>query len=233
MSRFIPLASQLLYPLQQEAKNDPWEWTRACEEVFEQVKDILSTLPVMQAPDWEKEFYVNPSVGDDAIGAMLLQRGKESQYMKPVYYASRVKTPQEKGYCEIELVMVSMVYASRRFRHYLLQKPFTFLTSYSLLPQLFNNSNLSKTVMRWVIELQEFQFVFLVEGSTRATLADLLTYKETPVLIKEEVVQRRKAETPAISNAFLLYFDGSYRKSHDAASAGIVIYNAQGKLMRK
>ena len=127
LSRFIPLASQLPYPLQREAKNDPLEWTHACEEVFEQVKDVLSTLPVMQAPDWKKEFYVNPSVGDDAIGAMLLQRGRESQYMKPVYYASRVKTPQEKGYSEIELVMVSMVYAcSRRFRHYLLQRPFTF-----------------------------------------------------------------------------------------------------------
>ena len=78
LSWFIPFASQLQYPLQQEAKNDPLEWTHACEEVFEQVKDVLSTLPVMQAPDWEKEFYVNPSVGDDAIGAMLLQRGRES-----------------------------------------------------------------------------------------------------------------------------------------------------------
>ncbi|MCO5552507.1 hypothetical protein L7F22_006019 [Adiantum nelumboides] len=154
----------------------------------------LSTLPIMQASDWEKEFYVNPSVVDDAIGAMLLQRGKESQYMKLVHYASRAKTLHERDYSEIELVMTSMVYACRRFRHYLLQKSFTFLTSYSLLPQLFNNSNISKTVMKWVIELQEFQFTFLVEESTRATLADLLTYKETPVLVKEDVVQKKKIQ---------------------------------------
>ena len=116
--------------------------------------------------------------------------------MKPVYYASRVKTLNERNFSEVELVMISMVYACRRFRHYLLlQRPFTFLTSYSLLPQLFNNSNISKTVMRWVIELQEFQFAFLVEESTRATLADLLTYKENPVLVKEEAIQRKKVET--------------------------------------
>lgn len=137
-----------------------------CEKVFDQVKEVLSTLPVMQAPDWQKDFYVNRSVGEDAIAAMLLQKGKESQYMKPIYYASRVKTLSEKGFSEVELVMVSMVYACRRFRHYLLQKPFTFLTSYSLLPQLFNNSNVSKTVMRWIIELQEFQFTFLVQEYT-------------------------------------------------------------------
>ncbi|MCO5576676.1 hypothetical protein L7F22_030491 [Adiantum nelumboides] len=217
----------------QAVKNDLLEWTQGCEDVFDKVKEVLSTLPIMQAPDLEKEFYVNPSVGDDAIGAMLLQKGKESQYMKPVHYANRVKTLHERDYSEIELVMTSMVYACRRFRHYLLQKSFTFLTSYSLLPQLFNNSNISKTVMKWVIKLQEFQFTFLVEESTRVTLADLLTYKGTPILIKEDVVQKKKVETFAISNASLLYFDGSYRRSHDAASGGIVVYDAQGKLVRK
>ena len=222
----------MLYPLQKVAKNDPLEWNTGCEEVFDKVKEILSTLPALQAPDWQKDFYVNPSIGEDAIGAMLLQKGKESQYMKPVYYASRVKTSHEKDFSEVELVMISMVYACRRFRHYLLQRPFTFLTSYSLLPQLFNNSNISKMVMRWVIELKEFQFAFLVEESTRATLADLLTYKETPVLVKEEAIQRRKVETMEISDASLLFFDGSYRRSHDAASGGIVIYDTQGNLIR-
>ncbi|MCO5571567.1 hypothetical protein L7F22_025311 [Adiantum nelumboides] len=164
---------------------------------------------------------------------MLLQRGKESQYVKPVHYASRVKTLHERDYSKIELVMTSMVYACRRFRHYLLQKSFTFLTSYSFLPQLFNNSNISKTVMEWVIELQEFQFTCLGEESTRATLTNLLTYKETPVLVKEEVVQKKKVETFALSNASMLYFDGSYRRRHNAASGEIVVYDAEGNLVRK
>ncbi|MCO5592847.1 hypothetical protein L7F22_046851 [Adiantum nelumboides] len=164
---------------------------------------------------------------------MFLLRGRESQYMKPVHYASKVKTLHEKDYLEIELVMTSMVYACRRFMHYLMQKSFTFLTSYSLLSQLFNNSNISKTVMKLVIELQEFQFTFLVEESTRATLADLLTYKETPVLVKEEVVQRKKVETFAISNASLLYFDGYIEEVMmlQPASEGIAIYDVQGNLV--
>ena len=47
---------------------------------------------------------------------------------------------------------------------------------------------MSKAVKKWVIELQEFEFSFLVEDSTRATLEDLLTYKESPCLVKEESV---------------------------------------------
>ena len=34
MARFIPLSSQLLYPLQQVAKHDPLQWDDKCEEVF-------------------------------------------------------------------------------------------------------------------------------------------------------------------------------------------------------
>ena len=73
------------------AKHDPLQWDEQCEEVFQCVKEVLGGLPAMQAPDWEQPFYVNPSVGEDAIGAMLLQKEKGSQYMHPIYCDSQVK----------------------------------------------------------------------------------------------------------------------------------------------
>ena len=85
--------------------------------------------------------------------------------------------------------MVSVVFACRRFCHYLLCQPFVFLTSYTFLPQLINGVNMSNAVKKWVIELQEFEFLFLLEESTRATVANLLTYKENPILIKEDKVK--------------------------------------------
>ena len=150
----------------------------------------------MHAPDWECPFYINPLVEEDAIGAMLLQKGKGSQYMHPVYCASKVKMVAERTLSEVELVMASVVFACRRFHHYLLPRPFVFLTSYTFLPQLINGVNMSKVVKKWVIELQDFEFTFLVEESNRATLADLLTYKSSPTLVKEEVVRRVFEEVP-------------------------------------
>lgn len=94
----------------------------------------------------------------------------------------------EKSYSEVELVMVSVVYACKRFHHYLLPCPFVFLTRFSFLPQLINGTTLSKAIMKWVIELQEFTFSFLVEESTRTTLADLLTHKQIHLLIKDSMV---------------------------------------------
>ncbi|MCO5555233.1 hypothetical protein L7F22_008777 [Adiantum nelumboides] len=233
MSRFIPLSSELLYPLQQVAKLDPLQWSNECEEVFQHIKKVLGYLPTMKAPNWDKEFYVNPSVGEDAIGAMLLQQGTNSHYMKPIYCASRVKLEVERDYTDVELIMVSVVYACRRSRHYLLPKPFTFLTSYTLLPQLVNSPALSKRLMKFIVELQEFQLSFLVEESTRSTLANLLTYKEAPLLVKEDTLKKQHMKALDIDNAFLLFFDGSYKKSHNEASEGIVIYEPQGNLVTK
>ena len=88
--------------------------------MFQEVKYVLGAMQAMQAPDWEKVFYVNPSIGEDAIGAMLLQKGKGSQYMKLVYCASRVKIVAKRALLEIELVMVSVVFACQHFCHYLL-----------------------------------------------------------------------------------------------------------------
>ena len=79
--------------------------------------------------------------------------------------------------------------------------------------------------MKWVVELQEFSFSFLVEESTRATLLNLLTYKERPFLVKEEVVKKPQLDMAEIQNAHLLFFDGSYRKIHDVASGGVVLYD--------
>ena len=80
--------------------------------------------------------------------------------MRLVYYASRVNMVVERTLSEIELVMVSVVFACRRFCHYLLPRPFVFLTSYTFLPHLINGVNMSKAVKKYVIELQEFEFSF-------------------------------------------------------------------------
>ena len=96
---------------------------------------------------------MNPSMGEDAIGAMLLQKGKDSQYMRPIYCASRVKTVAKRALSEIELVMISVVFACRQFCHYLLCRPFVFLTSYTFSSQLINGVNMSNAVKKWVIEL--------------------------------------------------------------------------------
>ena len=84
---------------------------------------------------------------------------------------------------------------------------------------------MSNAVKKWVIELHKFEFSFLVEESTRATLANLLTYKENVVLIKEDKVKIVAEDVKEVSHAHVLFFDGSYRKIHDAAAGRLALYD--------
>ena len=93
--------------------------------------------------------------------------------------------------------------------------------------------NMPKAVKKYAIALQEFEFSFLVEESTRATLANLLTYKENPLLGREDIVKKVVEKVSEISDAHVLFCDGSDRKSHDAALGGIARYDPQGTLLCK
>ena len=69
------------------------------------MKEVLEEMPIMQALDWQQVFYVNPSIGEDAIGAMLLQRGKGSLYMHPFYYGL-IKNKVGNDECDVCLSML-------------------------------------------------------------------------------------------------------------------------------
>ena len=75
-AQFIPLSSKLLYLLQQVAKHDPLQCDDKCEEVFQEVRDVLGAMQAMQAPIWEEVFYVNPSIRDNAIGLCFYKKGR-------------------------------------------------------------------------------------------------------------------------------------------------------------
>ena len=46
-------------------------WTEECEESFHKLKIVLSTTPILRAPDWNIIFHVHVDASNFAIGAIL------------------------------------------------------------------------------------------------------------------------------------------------------------------
>ena len=63
---------------------------------------------------------MNPSVGSDSIGAILLQKDPKTLLMRPVYFSSRVMKPTEKAYTIVEKIVLVLMFATQRFQTYLL-----------------------------------------------------------------------------------------------------------------
>lgn len=54
-------------------KNQPWHWTRECQEAFEDLKGAIMADPVLALPDHAKPFEVHTDASDYAIGGVLMQ----------------------------------------------------------------------------------------------------------------------------------------------------------------
>lgn len=52
-------------------KEAEFEWTEACQVAFTKLKNMLTTAPIMQPPDWSLPFEIMCDASDYAIGAVL------------------------------------------------------------------------------------------------------------------------------------------------------------------
>ncbi|MCO5563822.1 hypothetical protein L7F22_017471 [Adiantum nelumboides] len=204
MSHFIHLALELLHPLQRLTQQVEFVWSKELEEYFCSIKVVLSELPTLMPPCWEFTFFVSSSVGKETLGAVLLQQDPHSTRMRPVYFASRVMNALEKNYTEAESMMLSLVFAIRKFR----------------------------SISKWIMELQEFQYSFKVEDSVRAQLAGILTYRVHERDIKVPEVKTLPLPPPkSLPNAFTLFFDGAFRKATGKAGGGLFCMIQMVKLL--
>ena len=80
----------------------------------------MSSLPSLLPPLWDEPFFVNPSMGSDSSGAILLQKDPKTLIMRLVYFASRVMKPTKKAYTTVEKVVLALMFGTQRFKAYLL-----------------------------------------------------------------------------------------------------------------
>lgn len=75
-------------------------WTEVCETAFQDLKDSLCRVPVLQSPDFLKTFTLQTDASEHGLGAVLLQG--EPGNLLPVAYISRKLLPRETRYSTVE-----------------------------------------------------------------------------------------------------------------------------------
>ena len=162
-----------------------------------------------------------------------MQKDQATSYMQPIYLSSQVLTQAEKGYSPIEQLMFAIMFAVRKFRSYLLPKPFIILTLEHNLLYVVQHMNISPRISKWVLEMQEYEYSFIVEDSTPASLADVLTYK-----VCEKKIAKPKEEniSPPQENrkgAYTLFFDGAYCRTLHKVVGGIIIISPSKEVVAR
>jgi hypothetical protein len=59
-------------PLHATVHREPFSWTEEEEKAFAALKLLLTHAPLVQPPDWNREFHVFVDASDIAIGSILM-----------------------------------------------------------------------------------------------------------------------------------------------------------------
>ncbi|XP_075515501.1 uncharacterized protein LOC142550150 [Primulina tabacum] len=112
--RFIADFSKIALPLTTLIrKTVKFEWTNECQQSFQELKDKLTSAPVLSLPEGVEDFVVYTNASKKELGAVLMQRGKI------IAYASRQLKNYEKNYQTYDLELVALVFTLKIWRHYL------------------------------------------------------------------------------------------------------------------
>lgn len=140
---------------------------------FEKCKTLLTNDPILQYPDFNKEFILTTDASNLAIGAVLSQGPVGSD--KPICYASRTLNDSEINYSTIEKELLAIVWATKYFRPYLFGRKFKILTDHKPLQWIMNIKEPNSRLTRWRLKLSEYDYTVIYKKGKYNTNADALS----------------------------------------------------------
>lgn len=88
------------------------------QEAFDKLNESITSLPVLVYANYDKEFIVSIDASIRSVGAVLSQFDEDGREY-PIHYANRTLNDAEKNYSTYERESLEMVFALKKFRHYL------------------------------------------------------------------------------------------------------------------
>ncbi|XP_078247519.1 uncharacterized protein LOC144588463 [Pogona vitticeps] len=175
--KFIPRFSEIAAPLTdltRKKADDRIPWTSDCEEAFQRLKQALINYPVLRAPDFDREFIIYTDASNSGVGAVLCQEDENGD-QHPVSYLSRKLQKGERHLATVEKECLAIVYAIQKAKPYIWGRHFILCTDHSPLQWLKTMKTHNSKLMRWALNLQDYDFeVKVVRGSVNC-VADALS----------------------------------------------------------
>jgi hypothetical protein len=162
LSRFVSQLGEKAMPLYQlMKKTDHFVWSQRANDAFNDLKQALSTVPVLAAPAPREPMLIYITATPRVISVVIMvectEEGKELPVQCPVYYLSEVITLSKQNYPHYQKVAYGVYMAAKKLKHYFEEHPIT-VVSTTPLSEIIGCKGASGRVAKWAIELAAHTF---------------------------------------------------------------------------
>jgi hypothetical protein len=155
---FIYHFSHIARPLNElTRKENPWTWEERHQKAFKELRDRVTSEPVLAQPQLDQQFELEVDASGFAFGAVLSQKGEDGK-KHPIAFYSATAIEAERNYDIYDLELLAIVKACRHWRPYLAGSPHKVIvhTDHANLQYWRQPHKISRRIAREVLELSEF-----------------------------------------------------------------------------
>ena len=146
---------------------------RKQDKAFLDLKSRLASKPILRPPDFERPFSVAVDASDVAMGAYLFQT--VDNIVHPICYYSKRLNVHQQNYATVEKEAFALLSAVRVFNIYFGSHPVTVYSDHSPLQFLSKMSNHNQKLLRWSLELQQYNLNIVHRPGKENLIPDILS----------------------------------------------------------
>jgi hypothetical protein len=200
--------------------DDKFEWTEKADTTFAQLEKVLSTPPVLVAPNEKEPLLLYIAATHQVVNIVLVversEEGKAHRVQRPVYFLSEVLSPTNQRYPHYQKLAYSVFTIARKLRQYFAMHPIIMVNE-APLSNILNNPSAIGCVSLWGIKLSPLDITYEKRKAIKSQVLSDFT---------AEWLELQNTGPPDLSSVWIMYFDGSKRVQ--GAGAGVVLISLQG-----
>lgn len=158
------------------SKKNQWFWGPDQRKAFASLKQELSSTPVLQLYDPNKNLKISADASSYGLGGVLLQ--EHQGIWAPVAYASRALTSTEQRYAQVEKEALALTWACERFSDFIIGLHFELETDHKPLVSLPGGQALDALpprIQRFRMRLMRYRYTITHVPGKSLTTADTLS----------------------------------------------------------
>ena len=176
--KYVHQFAKIAHPLTQLLRKEnlakkQFSWTGECETAFQTLKSKLISAPILALPRFGEPFQLSTDASNFAVGCVLEQ--VQDGELRVIAYASQVLPPNKRKWSAFQREAYALLWASRKFRPYILGGKVSFITDHAPLTHLRNKESIPEKVQTYFLELEQYDYTLTHRPGKRHGNADALS----------------------------------------------------------